>query len=87
MKSLTFIGIILIVIGFILFKVQAPFRDNVSLSYGILMGVGIGLLIGGIVGYGSKSMAVKRQKKIDGLKLKQAENLNKNSENKEDSGI
>lgn len=75
MKSLTFVGILLLIIGFIFFKLQSPFPDNSSLAYGILIGAGIGLIIGGIVGYSSKTKAVNRQKKLDEAKARQEKDL------------
>ena len=66
MKSLTLTGIVLILIAFVLFY----FNDNFTVMrlfepitlMGILFGVGIGLLVGGLVGYVSKGNAVKEAK-------------------------
>ncbi len=63
MKSLTFTGIGLLLLAFILLY----FNDNFNVIrlfepitlMGILFGIGIGLIIGGLVGYISKGNAVK----------------------------
>ena len=63
MKSLAFTGIGLLLLAFILLY----FNDNFNVIrlfepitlMGILFGIGIGLIIGGLVGYISKGNAVK----------------------------
>ncbi len=63
MKSLTFTGVILLLLAFILLY----FNDNFTVIrlfepitlMGILFGIGIGLIIGGLVGYVSKGNAIK----------------------------
>lgn len=58
MKSLIVIGIILLGLGSLLY-----YRNDMAIDlrvvYGALSGVGIGLIIGGLVGYVSKGNAVK----------------------------
>lgn len=66
MKGLSLAGLILLLIAFVLFY----FNDNFSVIklfepitlMGILAGIGIGLFIGGLVGYISKGNAVKEAK-------------------------
>lgn len=86
MKNLSIIGLILlglaVLIWFVLpeFQVEDIFRP--SSLMGILAGVGLGLMIGGIVGYSSKGMAIKekeRQAEIDRLQ-KEKEELQRQTE-------
>ncbi|WKS95044.1 hypothetical protein [Riemerella columbina] len=66
MKNLTIIGIILTAIAALLFYFTTDFRANaITLSHfmGIMGGIGIGLIIGGLVGYISKGNAVKEAAK------------------------
>ncbi|RRQ45146.1 DUF1049 domain-containing protein [Chryseobacterium sp. SC28] len=58
MKSLIVIGIILLGLGSLLFYLNDMAID-LRVVYGALSGVGIGLIIGGLVGYVSKGNAVK----------------------------
>lgn len=58
MKSLIVIGIILLGLGSLLFY-QNDMAIDLRVVYGALSGVGIGLIIGGLVGYVSKGNAVK----------------------------
>lgn len=58
MKSLIVIGIILLGLGSLLFYLNDMTID-LRVVYGALSGVGIGLIIGGLVGYVSKGNAVK----------------------------
>lgn len=76
MKSLTIVGVILLVIALVLFYLNT---DTFSLSAlqsshftGIMGGIGVGLFIGGMVGYLSKGKAIRkqqRQEEIQRLKL------------------
>ncbi|WP_379967565.1 hypothetical protein [Epilithonimonas sp. UC225_85] len=58
MKSLIVIGIILLGLGALLFYLNDMAID-LRVIYGALSGIGIGLIIGGLVGYVSKGNAVK----------------------------
>lgn len=77
MKSLSLIGIILLGLAAILvyfnpnFSVMKLFEPTTLM--GILAGIGIGLFIGGIVGYASKGKAIRAEKKKLELKQLQAE--------------
>jgi len=71
MKSITFIGLILLAVSTLLFYLTTDFAvEQIKLSHimGILAGVGIGLIIGGIVGYASKGSSIKREEKSRELK-------------------
>ena len=67
MKNLIFIGAVLLGLAALLYFLQ----ESVTLSaffsplnlMGILAGVGIGLIVGGMVGYVSKGTAIKEQQK------------------------
>ena len=75
MKSLSIIGILLLVLSVLMFYLTTNFDiEQLKLSHlmGILGGIGIGLIFGGIVGYVSKGSAVKAaQKRKDFLKLQE----------------
>lgn len=63
MKNITIVGIVLLLIAFLLYYAMPEFSiskllEPISLM-GILAGVGLGLLLGGIVGYISKGSAIK----------------------------
>lgn len=92
MKGLSIVGIILLVISGVLFYFSTDFViEKITISHvmGIMGGVGIGLIIGGIVGYISKGDAVKQaeiKKRIDQLQdekyqLQQKVNQQNNSNN------
>lgn len=79
MKNLTFIGIILLALAFLVYYMLPEFSfirlfEPVSLM-GILAGIGIGLIIGGIVGYTSKGSAIREEQKRKELKQLQKEKL------------
>lgn len=72
MKNLSFIGLILLALAFLLYYMLPEFSivkmfEPISLM-GILAGIGIGLIIGGIVGYVSKGSALKEEQKRRELK-------------------
>lgn len=79
MKSLTSVGFVLLAIASILFYLTTDFLiDKFTLSHvmGILGGIGIGLIIGGMVGYMSKGTAMKeeqRKRELHQLKKEKAE--------------
>ena len=71
MKSISFVGLILLAVSTLLFYLTTDFAvEQIKLSHimGILAGVGIGLIIGGIVGYASKGSSIKREEKSRELK-------------------
>jgi len=72
MKNLTFIGFLLLGLAFLLYYLQPQFSavklfEPMTLM-GILAGIGIGLIIGGIVGYVSKSSNLRAEEKRKELK-------------------
>ncbi len=77
MKSLSLIGIILLGLAGILFYLIPNFSIiklfEPTTLMGILAGIGLGLFIGGLVGYVSKGNAVKAEKKKQELKQLKAE--------------
>lgn len=88
MKSLIVIGIILLGLGALLFYLNDMAID-LRVIYGALSGIGIGLIIGGLVGYVSKGNAVKEaqlrrefkdlQKEKEELEKQRLENINNSS--------
>lgn len=67
MKNLHFIGFLLLGLAFLLYYMLPQFSfvklfEPINLM-GILAGIGIGLIIGGIVGYISKGTALKQEEK------------------------
>lgn len=67
MKNLSLFGVILLGLAFLLYYMIPEFSfirlfEPISLM-GILAGIGIGLIIGGIVGYVSKGAAIKEAQK------------------------
>lgn len=77
MKSITFLGAFLLLISIVLFYLTSDTfnLEELKLSHimGIMGGVGIGLIIGGIVGYISKGSAIKEAKKRKEFKRLQKE--------------
>ncbi len=72
MKNLTFIGFLLLGLAFLLYYMMPEFSmvklfEPLNLM-GILAGIGIGLIIGGIVGYASKGSALREEEKKKELK-------------------
>ena len=66
MKSLSIVGVILLILSVLLFYLTTDFDvEQLKLSHlmGILGGVGIGLIFGGVVGYVSKGSAMKAEQK------------------------
>ena len=70
MKSLTFIGLILLALAGVLFYANANFSVmklfEPTTLMGILAGVGIGLIIGGMVGTGKTSCRTGQNKETGG---------------------
>ena len=78
MKNLTIIGILLLGIsGFLFYKTTNLEVEEFTLSHfmGIMGGVGIGLIIGGIVGYVSKGSSIKAEQKRKELQRLQQEKI------------
>ena len=76
MKSISLIGIVLLLLSTLLFYLTTDFSvEQIKLSHmmGIMGGVGIGLIIGGMVGYVSKGTALKQQQKMKELRELQKE--------------
>ncbi|RKS96776.1 DUF1049 domain-containing protein [Chryseobacterium defluvii] len=66
MKSLSITGLILLAVSALLFYLTTDFAvEQIKLSHimGIMGGIGIGLIIGGMVGYVSKGSAIKEEQK------------------------
>lgn len=90
MKSIIFTGIILLLASVGLFYLFADSFDVKGLEtshvIGMMSGVGVGLIIGGIVGYVSKGTAIKEAKKKAELKKlrKEKEALEKKSAEQKD---
>ena len=67
MKNLTIIGLVLLALSVLLFYLTSPnFKVNdlgMPHIMGIMGGIGIGLIIGGMIGYVSKGSAIKAEQK------------------------
>ncbi len=66
MKSLSLTGLVLLAVSALLFYLTTDFTvEKITLSHmmGIMGGVGIGLIIGGMVGYVSKGSSIKAEQK------------------------
>lgn len=66
MKSLSITGLILLAVSTLLFYLTTDFTvEKIGLPHimGVMAGVGIGLIIGGLVGYVSKGSAIKEDQK------------------------
>ncbi|MHA6696555.1 hypothetical protein [Chryseobacterium sp. A321] len=78
MKSLSLVGVILLVIATFLFYLTTDFAvEQIKLSHimGIMAGIGLGLIFGGMVGYVSKGTALKQEQKRREFKQLQKEKL------------
>jgi hypothetical protein len=78
MKSLLITGITLLLISAFLFYFSTGYRiDEITPSHfmGVLGGIGIGLIIGGVVGYVSKCSSVKAQQKRKAMEQLQKEKV------------
>lgn len=76
MKSISLIGVLLVIMAIALFYLTTDFTvEQLKLSHimGIMGGVGIGLIIGGMVGYASKGTALKEEQKRKEFKQLQKE--------------
>lgn len=66
MKSLSITGLILLAVSALLFYLTTDFAvEQIKISHimGMMAGVGVGLIIGGMVGYVSKGSAIKAEQK------------------------
>lgn len=66
MKSISVIGLLLLAVAGLLFYLTTDFAiEKFTLSHimGIMAGIGIGLIIGGMVGYASKGSAMRAEQK------------------------
>ncbi|MRJ09418.1 hypothetical protein EDL99_11215 [Ornithobacterium rhinotracheale] len=61
MKYSTIIGLVLLVVGLVLYIVQAPEYTEPAFYVAGFLGLGVGLLFGGFMGYAQK----KRQKIVN----------------------
>ena len=90
MKGLSIVGIILLAVSGMLFYFTTDFAvEKITMSHvmGMLGGIGIGLFIGGVIGYVSKGYAIKREqekKVIERLKNAKYELQQKVNQQKED---
>nr|WP_315027400.1 hypothetical protein [uncultured Chryseobacterium sp.] len=76
MKSLSITGLILLAVSALLFYLTTDFTvEKITMSHvmGMMAGVGIGLIIGGLVGYVSKGSAMKEEQKKKEFKQLQKE--------------
>lgn len=91
MKSLSIVGGILLLISGALFYYSTDFSlEKIGMQHmmGIMGGIGIGLIIGGIVGYISKGSAIKEEEKRKQFAQLQKQNkeLEKKVENINNNG-
>ena len=76
MKSVTFIGIVMLILAALLFYLTTDFAvEQIKLSHimGIMAGGGLGLILGSMVGYVSKGSAIKAEQKRKEFKQLQKE--------------
>lgn len=76
MKSISITGLILLAVSALLFYLTTDFAvEQIKLSHvmGIMGGIGIGLIIGGMVGYLSKGTAIKEEQRRKEFKQLQKE--------------
>ncbi len=79
MKNLTIVGACLLLVATVLFYfTSSDFSlEEIKITHimGVFAGVGIGLIIGGIVGYFSKGSAIKEEKRRKEFKKLQKEKV------------
>jgi len=66
MKGISITGLILLAVSALLFYLTTDFtveRITISHVMGVMAGIGIGLIIGGMIGYVSKGSAIKEEQK------------------------
>jgi len=64
MKGISITGLILLAVSALLFYLTTDFTVNkieISHVMGVMAGIGIGLIIGGMIGYVSKGSAIKAE--------------------------
>ncbi|CAD7807648.1 hypothetical protein CHRY9390_01692 [Chryseobacterium aquaeductus] len=64
MKGISITGLILLAVSALLFYLTTDFtveRITISHVMGVMAGIGIGLIIGGMIGYVSKGSAIKAE--------------------------
>ena len=91
MKSLSIVGGILLLISGAMFYYSTDFLlEKITMSHmmGVMGGIGIGLIIGGIVGYISKGSAIREEEKRKQFAQLQKQNkeLEKKVENINNNG-
>ncbi len=76
MKGISITGLVLLAVSTLLFYMTTDFtvnKINISHIMGVMAGIGIGLIIGGMVGYLSKGSAIKAEQKRKEFKQLQKE--------------
>lgn len=71
MKGISITGLILLAVSALLFYLTTDFTVNkieISHVMGVMGGIGIGLIIGGMIGYVSKGSAIKAEQQRRELK-------------------
>lgn len=71
MKGISITGLILLAVSALLFYLTTDFtveRITISHVMGVMAGIGIGLIIGGMIGYVSKGSAIKAEQQRKELK-------------------
>lgn len=63
MKSLSIVGIVLLLVSAVMFYILDGGWLDIKHIVGVIGGIGIGLIIGGLVGYVSKGSAMKAEQK------------------------
>lgn len=76
MKSISVIGLILLAVSALLFYLTTDFTvEKITISHmmGVMAGIGIGLIVGGMIGYLSKGSAMKAEARRKEFKQLQKE--------------
>lgn len=76
MKGISITGLILLAVSTLLFYLTTDFTvDRITISHvmGVMAGIGIGLIIGGMIGYVSKGSAIKAEQQRREFKQLQKE--------------
>ena len=92
MKGISITGLVLLAVSTLLFYMTTDFtvnKINISHIMGVMAGIGIGLIIGGMVGYLSKGSAIKAEQKRKEFKQlqKEKEDLEKQAALREQQNI
>lgn len=88
MKGISITGLVLLAVSTLLFYMTTDFtvnKINISHIMGVMAGIGIGLIIGGMIGYLSKGSAIKAEQKRKEFKQlqKEKEDLEKQAAQRE----